>query len=114
MEWPGGQLAEPDEVLLAFLAKLPNTIKDSVLAGCVIAFDLVRLDPQQNKLDDLRDALKEGDALWRSYQCAMLIGAVELALEQIEGDERYYQGLWEEHGIEAFRDLALRVGPSCS
>jgi hypothetical protein len=109
MEWPGGERSEPDEVLLDFLAKLPSTIRDSVLAGCLIAFDLVRLDPDRDALTDLREALKEGSATGRPYQCAMLMGAVELCLEQLKGDAEYYQELWAEHGIESFRDMALRA-----
>jgi hypothetical protein len=104
-EWPG---TEPDEVVLDFLATLPATIKEAVMAGCIIAFGLSRLDPQQNRLADLREYIKDGSALRRPYQCAMLIGAIELTLEHDEGDEEYYQQLWT-HGIEDFRNIALRA-----
>ena len=86
MEWPG---QEPDEVVLSFLARLPDTIRESVLAGCILAFDLtpdlvqlVQFDP----FAELRDFVQSESAIRRSYRTAMLIAAVALSLEHEPGD----------------------------
>lgn len=108
VEWPGGRNNEPDELILDFLAKLPPMVKDSVLAGCILAFDLVRFDPFQDKLGDLRSLINDYDVRERHYACAMLIAVVELCLEDTGVKAKFYQELWEQHGIEVARDIALR------
>jgi hypothetical protein len=109
MEWPGGKQNEPDEVLFTFLAKLPPMVKDSVLAGCMLAFELARLDPEQNKLDDLRSLLEKRALRDRHYQCAMMIAVVELCLEHSEGDAEYYQELYEKTSLKELLEISLRA-----
>lgn len=111
MEWPGGKLAEPDEVLLDFLAKLPATIKDSVLFGVCFGmqiFDLASLH-QGDYIGALRNLLDEYDDASRAYKCAQIIGVVELVLEPDEADlEKLNRELYEETGAKLFCDAAMR------
>lgn len=111
MEWPGGKSAEPNEILLDFLGKLPATIKDSVLFQCCFGmqiFDLTAL-VGGDYLTELRKLLNEYDDASRAYKCAQLIGVVELVLEPDVTDlEKLNQELYEETGGEAFRNIAMR------
>jgi|SRR5208282_2485118 len=111
MEWPGGKSTEPDEVLLDFLAKLPITIKEAVLFQSCFGmqiFDLMVLG-ERDYLNELRKLLNDYDDASRAFKCAQLIGVVELVLEPDVTDlEQLNQELYDETGVEEFRDAAMR------
>lgn len=113
--WPK-EIPEPDDALLAFLEKLPLTIKGSVFAGglsCALrllgyeAFEVMM--NLENLVPLLRKTLKEGYAEQRACKCAMIIGVVEFSLEHPEGDKEFYEKLWKKYGDTLFRDTALRA-----
>jgi hypothetical protein len=100
----------PDERLLDFLQRLPATIKETVIFQCCFGMDITDLVTlsKENQIDELREVL-DLPGRSRAYVCAQAIGVLELVLEPDEVNlEKPNQALYQETGVETFRDIALR------
>jgi hypothetical protein len=109
LKWPLD--LEPNEVLLKFLDELPATIKETVLFHCKFAISdrtLTGIAPDSSKMvQQFLAGERKGPDL--AYNCAMLVGVLEMILVNEPGEiEELNTRLFEETGFEEFRQIALR------
>jgi hypothetical protein len=111
IEWPGGKENEPVEVLLSFLDRLPLTIKGGVLSAGGVGmgfFGLLELR-KGDLLEQIRAHLYEFSDARQAYLTIQLIATLEVELEPSEsGAGKWNQEMYEETGLDEFRDAALR------
>jgi hypothetical protein len=100
----------PADLLKAFAANLPTTIRDLILARCCIGFGRLEGRPNQDLLaafDEIMDEVK-GHEL--AYRCAMMAGAMELALQNEGPDpESFNREMYEQLGNPMFKAKELQA-----
>jgi hypothetical protein len=103
-------MLEPDETLIEFASKLPETIRTTALVRCLIAFKKLEMRSDQDLLAAFRAILSGGDATRRAYRVAAMAGVMTLALENEDGEmEALFDKLYKEHGTTLFLESALRA-----
>jgi len=101
----------PADILKEYAASLPTTISGVILASCAIAFGRLEERSGQDFLGTFNSILDEVDGHDRCYRCALVCGAMELALQRSErvDDEELFTSLAEKHDSELFKTMALQA-----
>jgi hypothetical protein len=103
--------ASPRDVLIDFLGALPTTIKENVLALCLMAFDAYPYgDPSLDLLALVPATLDARYPALAGHRCAMLSAVIEVALaEEAHSQGEFYTQMAKEDDAEIFAKMAAQA-----
>jgi hypothetical protein len=100
---------ESDQAIISFLENLPIAIRDNVVSRCCIAFGRLKIDDNlEQRITVLKSVRNAPDPLVKGYECAKMIGAIELALEDDGDMSELYEEFYRDHDAIEFLESSLR------
>ena len=104
-------MVDPKAVILEFLGALPITIREHVLAVCLMGFSAYPMDRDAPDLLELVSALMRADPpVIEGYKCAMVASTIEVALAKSGFDHaKMYGELNAQTGSKTFSTLAAQL-----
>src|SRR4051812_41981576 len=101
---------EIDEIINQFVATLPSTICRIIMQRCCLAYGLLNISNATTDVAALYGSIlgSAADITIQSYECAKLIGVMELAL-QGESEEAFWRDLAAQHDAPIFNLSALQA-----